>query len=96
MNKAHILKILEQLQNQALLEFHAHIKGIFGSYVRAEHTAHSDVDILVDFKPEADLFDFVGLSNLLEEKLNCPVDLVPIDTIREELKKRILEEAEYL
>ena len=96
MNKTNILKILEKLQNQALLEFRAQIKGIFGSYVRAEHTTQSDVDVLVDFKPEADLFDFIGLSNLLEEKLNCPVDLVPIDTIREELKKRILEEAEYL
>ena len=96
MNKTNILKILEKLQNQALLEFRAQIKGIFGSYVRAEHTTQSDVDVLVEFTPEADLFDFIGLSNLLEEKLNCPVDLVPIDAIREELKTRILEEAEYI
>ena len=55
-----------------------------------------DISILVDFKEGANLLDFVGLSYFLEEKLNIPVDVVPIDTLRTEIKEDILKEATYL
>ena len=96
MNKEDILTKLESLQPDIQKKFHTQIKGIFGSYVRGDQKRESDLDILVEFGQEADLLDFVGLSDYLEEKFNQPVDLVPIANIREELKERILKEAIYL
>jgi len=52
--------------------------------------------MLVDFDAGADLFDFVGLSDFLEEMLSCSVDVVPIRSIREEIKAQILSEAIYI
>lgn len=51
------------------------------------------LDVLVEFEKEADLFDFVGLSIFLEEKLGRKVDVVPRDAVRPELKDIILREA---
>ena len=96
MTKQAILQILERRQPEVQAKFHAHIKGIFGSYARGDSTSRSDLDILVDFDPEADLFDFVGLCNFLEETFNCHVDLVPISSIREEIKAQVLEQAVYI
>jgi len=69
---------------------------MFGSYAREEQKEGSDMDILVRFLEGASLFDFVGLANFLEEKLDLKVDIVPIDTIREEIRENVLKEAIYL
>ncbi len=96
MKKAEILRILKEVSSEVKRNYKAEIKGIFGSYVRGESQNESDVDILVDFDDTADLFDLVGLSQFLEEKLKCKVDIVPQDDIREELRDNILKEAVYL
>ena len=44
----------------------------------------SDVDVLADFTAEADLLDLVGLAQLLEERLQRPVDVVPRAALRAE------------
>ncbi len=67
--------------------------GLFGSVVRGEEKETSDLDILVDFKEDADLFDLVGLSLFLEEKLNLKVDVVPKRALREEIRESVLKEA---
>lgn len=94
--KEKILKILKQLNNEVKKKYKAKIKGVFGSYVRGEEQKGSDLDILVEFEPDADLIHFVGLSFFLEEKLGIKVDVVPYDTIREEIRENILKEAIYL
>ncbi len=96
MTKEVILKKLVVLQSDVQQRFRARLKGIFGSYVRGEQNSASDVDVLVEFEPGADLFDYVALSDFLEEKLNCRVDLVPIGSLREEIKDDVLKEAIYL
>lgn len=96
MNRDDIMKILRELDDQISDKYKARVKGIFGSFVRGEEREGSDVDVLVDFKKGANLLDFVGLSYFLEEKLNIPVDVVPIDTLRTEIKEDILREAIYL
>ncbi|MDD5459462.1 MAG: nucleotidyltransferase family protein [Phycisphaerae bacterium] len=96
MSREEILKNLESFQPEVKNRFHAELKGIFGSYARNENSQASDIDILVQFHEGASLFDFVALSDFLEEELHNKVDIVPIDTIREELKNRILKEAIYL
>ena len=50
--------------------------GIFGSYVRNQATAESDIDVLVEFY-EPIGWEFVDLQHYLEDILECRVDLEP-------------------
>ncbi len=66
--------------------------GIFGSYVRSEQKADSDIDVYVDYKETPGLLDIVELENYLSDTLKGKVDLVPRECIRPELKKYIIPE----
>jgi uncharacterized protein len=66
--------------------------GVFGSYVRGEQTKKSDLDILVDYEVDIDLFDIVRLQNYLSDALRQKVDLIPMQCLRPELEKIILDE----
>ncbi len=91
-----ILTTISSLKDQVRRNYKAEIKAIFGSYVRGEQTSQSDIDVLVEFHHGADLFDFVGLSQFLEERLSRKVDVVPLSSLREEVKPYVLKEAVYL
>jgi len=91
-----ILAILSSSKDEVRKRFKAEIKGIFGSYARGEQKKESDLDIIVKFHKGATLFDLVGLADYLEEKLKVKVDIVPDDTIREEIKKEVLKETVYI
>jgi predicted nucleotidyltransferase len=49
---------------------------LFGSYASNEQTLESDVDIIVDFEKQANLFDLIRLQQNLSELLNLKVDLL--------------------
>lgn len=66
--------------------------SVFGSVVRGDTHAESDVDILVELPKGKTLFDFVDLKLSLEEILNKKVDLVEYATIKSRLKDSILQE----
>lgn len=87
-----ILKTIKNLQEEIRKEYKAKIIGLFGSYVRGEQKESSDIDIIVRFFEGATLFDFVGLAEFLEEKLNVKVDVVSERALRPELKEQILNE----
>ena len=65
-------------------KYKAEIKGIFGSYVRSDFHADSDLDLLVDFDDSADLMDYVNLQRFLEDRLECKIDVVSRRSCREE------------
>jgi uncharacterized protein len=65
---------------------------VFGSYARREQRGSNDLDILAKFAEGATLFDFVGLGDFLEEKLNLEVDIVSEKALREELREGIFKE----
>jgi uncharacterized protein len=55
---------------------------VFGSVARGEAQGDSDVDLLVDFEPEASLIDQVGLEQDLESLLGRPVDVISSGGLR--------------
>lgn len=91
-----ITAMLKNLSDEVKEKYNAEIVGIFGSYVQGKQRKSSDLDILVQFLKGATLFDFVRLSDFLEERLKIKVDVVPVDTVRKEIKDRVLKEAVYL
>ena len=62
MNTKHILTKLRGLKPIITARYKAKEIGLFGSFVRGEQTASSDIDVLVEFEEEADLFDLIGLT----------------------------------
>ena len=66
--------------------------GVFGSFVRGEAEAGSDLDLLVEFTEPPSLFQFVRLKNELSELLGIPVDLVMKSALKPSIGKRILQE----
>lgn len=71
--------------------------AVFGSVARDEAEESSDVDILVEFEPEArvGLFEFMDVKESLEQILGCRVDLATPDALKPQLRQSILAEAIY-
>ena len=69
--------------------------SLFGSVARNDATDASDVDLLVEFDPNAriGLFLFSQLRYELSQVLNCNVDLATPDALHHALKADILKEA---
>jgi len=66
---------------------------LFGSVVRDEATADSDVDVLVEFSKPVGLFHFVGTGQHLEALLKTKVDLVLRRAVLPKLRERIFKES---
>ncbi|MEI6608202.1 MAG: nucleotidyltransferase family protein [Deltaproteobacteria bacterium] len=96
MGKKEIIEIIRS--SKPVLELHYGVQrlGLFGSYVREKQRKRSDIDILVKFNRDIDLFEFVDLREYLENQLNSKVDLVMESALKPNLGKRILAEVEYV
>jgi hypothetical protein len=66
---------------------------VFGSYVRSEQKAGSDLDVLVTFREEPSLLTFIAIENYLSDTLGVKVDLVMKDSLKPAIGKVILNEA---
>ena len=66
---------------------------VFGSVVRGDDRAHSDVDLLVDMDPDRSLLDIVGVGQDLEELLDRRVDVLTGAGLHSGLRDRILAES---
>jgi predicted nucleotidyltransferase len=92
MDGADLLAKLRELKHEIVTLYKVREIGLFGSFVREEQDAQSDIDLLVEFDEEADLFDLVGLALFLEEKLQRKVDVVPKGALRTEIRDSVLRE----
>jgi predicted nucleotidyltransferase len=59
--------------------YHMRVDGVFGSYVRGEQRADSDVDVLVSFARLPALWEFIGIEEELSGGLGARVHLVHND-----------------
>ena len=69
--------------------------GIFGSYVRGEQKAESDLDVLVEFDGPIG-FEFIELAEFLESILGAKVDLVSKGAVKPNRWKYIKEDLIYV
>lgn len=66
---------------------------VFGSIAREEEAPDSDIDLLVEFEADRDLFDHVALIDDLETLLDRKVDVVTEDSLHWYIRDRVLKEA---
>lgn len=66
---------------------------LFGSVARGEDDTTSDIDLLVDLAPGADLFDLASLDVELERLLGRKVDIVPARMLKPHVAPPALQDA---
>jgi predicted nucleotidyltransferase len=68
---------------------------LFGSAVRDEAKADSDLDLFIDYDPQKkfSLVDLVGIKLYLEDSLGVPVDLATRDSLHPMLRENIEKSA---
>lgn len=74
-------------------EFAVASLAVFGSMIRDEARADSDVDVLVSFAETPSLFRFLALQDRLTELLGRRVDLVMETALKPRLRDRVRGEA---
>jgi hypothetical protein len=80
-----------QANRDAIARYGVRRLGLFGSIVRGDSSASSDLDFLVEFEHKS--FDaYMDLKEFLESLFGCPVDLVLADSLKPRLRESILKE----
>jgi len=96
MGKQEVIDIIKISKPEIESRYGVRQLGLFGSYVRDQQRKKSDIDILVSFSRDIDLFDFLDLKEFLEARLHHKVDLVMASALKPAIGKRILSEVEYV
>jgi predicted nucleotidyltransferase len=92
-------RILARHRNEIVALAHAHKASnirVFGSVARGEDDDTSDIDLLVDLDPGADLFDLAALDSELTDLLGHPVDIVPARMLKPHVAPSALADAVQL
>ena len=94
-NKANILQTLAD-HEQVLNGYGVREIGLFGSYVRGDAHAASDIDLLVDLEEGHKTFrNFMALNYYLEDLLGVKVDLVTKQALSPYIGPHILDTVAY-
>lgn len=94
MNAQEISKRLQAILPDLRQKYGVRDLWLFGSYVRAEQTGSSDIDILVTFDyPHLSLLEFIQLEQHLSAVLGVKVDLVEREMLKPTVGRNILQEA---
>lgn len=90
-----ILRLLREHKDGLRRRFGVKSLALFGSVARGEAGPDGDVDILVEFDPQAHigLFKMVELKEFLEALLGYQVDIVTLDGLRSWMRDRVQKEA---
>lgn len=96
MGKKEVVEIIRSIKPEIESRYGVQRLGLFGSYVRERQRGKSDIDILVTFSRDIDLFDFLDLREYLESRLHNKVDLVMETALKPTIGKYILAEVEYV
>lgn len=97
MKKRTVIRRLHSLKSQLETVGVTHL-GLFGSTVRGENTANSDIDILLDFNVNQETFpNFLNACQILEENFkHNKLDVVTKKGLSPYIGKAILSEVEYV
>lgn len=91
-NLQEIRQSLRQLLPVITQRYQVKSLGVFGSFVRQEQRANSDLDLLVTFVEPPSLLRFIELENYLSDQLGVHVDLVMQDALKPAIGGQILQE----
>lgn len=79
-------------------KYHVRELSVFGSALREDFRPDSDVDLLVEFEPNAQIgfLAFAGLMRELSEVIGRKVDLVPKKGLKELIRDSVISSSKVL
>jgi len=92
-NRADVLKLLRDHQQQVRAQFGAEHLALFGSGARDELRDDSDIDVLVEFEGAATFARYFGLKDCLEALLGRPVDLITEGGLKPRARRHVERDA---
>lgn len=95
LNKSTILTLLHEKTPDLQKRYRVRRMGLFGSYAIDNANETSDIDILVEFEPGADIWDLSGLKIELESIFLNSVDISTVNGLKPEMKETILSKVAY-
>ena len=95
--KENILHTL-QTHKQEFAKYGVLNVGLFGSYLRNEQSAKSDIDLLIDFEPEKENFDnYMAVYDLFEKLFkNEKIEIVTKNGLSKYIGPKILKDVVYV
>lgn len=84
-------------QKKEFRRFGVNRLGLFGSVVRNEANAKSDIDVLVEFDPAKKTFrNFIGTAEFMENLTGRSVDLITKESLSPYFRPHVLKEILYV
>jgi uncharacterized protein len=94
MQRQQVVQLLQTHRHELAERFGVHSLALFGSVVRDEATATSDVDLLVEFARPTGYFGLAALQAYLTHLLDQPVDVGTLRSLKPRIRRPV--EAELL
>lgn len=69
---------------------------VFGSVLHGQDTDESDLDILIDIRPDTSLMDVARIQVELEMLLGVPVDVLTPGALPQTFRARVISEAKEI
>lgn len=90
-------KVREAIENASFKQDIQKV-SLFGSYLHGTAKEDSDVDVLVEFTPEAHvgLFEYVEMQYTIEDHIQKKVDLLTPEGLSKFFRDKVISEAELI
>ncbi|MDD4189769.1 MAG: nucleotidyltransferase family protein [Mangrovibacterium sp.] len=95
LTKNDILSKLKELKPALHKDYAVREIGLFGSFSDGHDTEDSDIDLLVELEKPIG-WKFFSLEIYLEKVFGRKIDLVTKNALKEPIKKRILQQVNYV
>jgi len=87
---------LRSLKGELATRYDVREIGIFGSVARYENDLESDIDLLVEFGPDADLITYIGLWQYLEDIFGTKIDLVSKGGLKSDMRDAVMRDLVFV
>jgi len=90
-----VLKFLRENKKEFEKKYRIKKIYLFGSVARGEDREESDIDLMVEFKKNATIFEYMEFEEVIRNRFKKKVDVATLDMIKplilESLKKDIID-----
>lgn len=87
---------LRSLKGELATRYDVREMGIFGSVARGDDDLKSDIDLFVEFGPNADLITYIGLWQYLEDIFDTKIDLISKGGLTSDMRDAVMQDLVFV